>query len=69
MTKAQKSEYNHKWYLANKSYKKTYSRLRWRGLNVTVGDLVYDRRRQIKNGRWIDERDGMPYVGINIGVN
>lgn len=64
MTKAQKSEYNRKWYLANKSYKKTYVRLRNRGLNITAKDLVYDRQQQVVHGRWIDERDGERYIGI-----
>ena len=65
MTKKQKSEYNRKWYLANKSYKKTYTRLHNRGLNITVGDLVFDRQQQIVNGRWVDERDGETYIGIS----
>lgn len=66
MTKAQKSAYNRKWYLANKSYKKTYSRLRNRGLYITAKDIVFDRQQQVVNGRWLDERDGMPYLGIKI---
>ena len=74
-----KSEYNRRWYQANCSYKKTYSRLngsRKRLLSqdryeaaanygITLGVLVEDRQKQVKSGRWIDERGPFPYEGIS----
>ena len=71
LTKAQKSEYNRQWYRANRSYKKTYSRMQRRTTPESTNEydivtlcLIEDRQRQVKAGRWIDERTDLPYTGI-----
>lgn len=71
-----KSEYNRQWYNANRSYKKTCSRLQYRvslypeysGIHQSYKKALQilhaDRGNQVYSGRWIDERNFMPYTGI-----
>lgn len=76
--RARKSQYNKQWYLANRMYKKMYSRLDYQSktspleIQSTYHDaisvIIFDRKRQIKAGRWIDERNGYPYIGIKKGL-
>lgn len=78
--KAYKKAYNREWYLANKFYKDTYQRIAGRqksatkrGLTETAemyGNtnivLVLDRATRVRKGRWIDQRTGGVYTGINL---
>ena len=67
--------YARSWYKANRMYKKTYRRLYSRLIQASdpqkMGDLsgaldaiISDRARQVKKGRWLDERTGAVYTGI-----